>query len=86
MFYNNLVSNRYWKALEMTGIEILSSDIKRAAMEYENAKAEVAECAAKIAEGNFNYCASINSAIKRMEECKIRHESLQSALSTIKFN
>ena len=68
----------------MTGIEILASDIKRAAYEYDNAKGEVTECAAKIAEGNFNYCASINSAIKRMEECKIRLDSLQSALSVVK--
>lgn len=67
----------------MSGIEILASDIKRAAHEYDNAKAEVTECAAKIAEGNFNYCASINSAIKRMEECKIRLDSLQSALSVV---
>lgn len=67
----------------MSGIEILTSDIKRAAYEYDNAKAEVTECAAKIAEGNFNYCASINSAIKRMEECKIRLDSLQSALSVV---
>ena len=72
------------KEIQMTGIEILASDIKRAAYEYDNAKAEVTECAAKIAEGNFNYCASINSAIKRMEECKIRLDSLQSALSVVK--
>lgn len=72
------------KEIQMSGIEILASDIKRAAYEYDNAKAEVTECAAKIAEGNFNYCASINSAIKRMEECKIRLDSLQSALSVVK--
>lgn len=71
------------KEIQMSGIEILASDIKRAAYEYDNAKAEVTECAAKIAEGNFNYCASINSAIKRMEECKIRLDSLQSALSVV---
>lgn len=71
------------KEIQMSGIEILTSDIKRAAYEYDNAKAEVTECAAKIAEGNFNYCASINSAIKRMEECKIRLDSLQSALSVV---
>ena len=72
------------KEIQMSGIEILASDIKRAAYEYDNAKAEVTECAAQIAEGNFNYCASINSAIKRMEECKIRLDSLQSALSVVK--
>ena len=71
------------KEIQMSGIEILASDIKRASYEYDNAKAEVTECAAKIAEGNFNYCASINSAIKRMEECKIRLDSLQSALSVV---
>lgn len=70
----------------MTGIDILASDIERAATDYDNAKAEVTKCAAKIAEGNFDYCASINSAIKRMEECKVRYDALRSAMSAINFN
>lgn len=67
----------------MDALDILIHDYKRIENDYVNAQIDVRDCASKVANGNYSYCASLQSAIARMNEQKARLESFGSALETV---